>query len=130
MTPDRAYDTLEIPNDTDEAMLLMVFGVRIEEQPSQIDKMREALSVIAEVRDSARLRQFLETGQDRKFNDMSSPFTIFADSYYSWGSHCTHTPGITPRSQSTWQYMLPQFFVAVFLHHQRVARGCGSYGQC
>lgn len=27
--------------------------------------MREALSVIAEVRDSARLRRFLETGTDR-----------------------------------------------------------------
>jgi len=30
----------------------------------QIDKMREALFVIAEIRDSERLRQFLSTGQD------------------------------------------------------------------
>jgi ubiquitin carboxyl-terminal hydrolase 25/28 len=29
MTPDRAYDTLEIPKETDEAMLLMVFAVRV-----------------------------------------------------------------------------------------------------
>ena len=28
----------------------------------QADKMREALNVIAEVRDSSRIRQFLETG--------------------------------------------------------------------
>lgn len=30
--------------------------------------MREALSVIAEFTDSSRLRQFLETGQDREYN--------------------------------------------------------------
>lgn len=29
--------------------------------------MREALTIIAEARDSARLRRFLETGTDRKF---------------------------------------------------------------
>lgn len=32
----------------------------------QLDKMREAMSVIAEVRDSERLRQFISSGQDRK----------------------------------------------------------------
>ena len=34
----------------------------------QADKMREALNVIAEVRGSSRIRQFLETGRDRKCN--------------------------------------------------------------
>lgn len=31
----------------------------------QLEKMKEAMSVIAEVRDSERLRQFIYTGQDR-----------------------------------------------------------------
>ena len=39
----------------------------MEDQPSQADKMREALSVIAEFTESQRLRRFLETGQDRRF---------------------------------------------------------------
>jgi len=38
----------------------------MEEMPTQQEKMREALQVIAEVRDSERLRQFLELGRDRK----------------------------------------------------------------
>lgn len=33
----------------------------------QMEKMRDALQVIAEVRNSERLRQFLTTGQDRMF---------------------------------------------------------------
>ncbi|KAI0095055.1 hypothetical protein BDY19DRAFT_916041 [Irpex rosettiformis] len=64
MTPDAAYSTLEIPHDTDEDMLVTIFNMRVEDQPAQADKMREALNVIAEVRDSSRLRQFLETGLD------------------------------------------------------------------
>ena len=33
----------------------------------QGEKMREALTVIAEVRDSQRLRDFLSTGRDSEF---------------------------------------------------------------
>lgn len=40
--------------------------VQIEETPMQAEKMREALSVIAEARDDERIRLFLGTGQDRK----------------------------------------------------------------
>lgn len=36
------------------------------ENPSQADRLREALTSIAEVHDSARLRKFLETGMDRE----------------------------------------------------------------
>ena len=38
----------------------------MEEMPTQQEKMREALQVIAEVRDNERLRQFLQLGRDRK----------------------------------------------------------------
>ena len=38
----------------------------MEDQPLQGDKMRDALSVIAEVRDTHRLREFLSTGRDSK----------------------------------------------------------------
>ncbi|KAF8913232.1 hypothetical protein CPB84DRAFT_1888891 [Gymnopilus junonius] len=64
MNPDRAYNTLEIPKDVDDSMLITVYNLRLEETPMQLDKMREALMVIAEVRDSQRLRQFLSSGQD------------------------------------------------------------------
>lgn len=84
MNPDRAYNTLEIPKDVDDYMLITVYNMRVcclslltskilipvtqlEETPMQLEKMREALTVIAEVRDSERLRQFLSSGQDRAY---------------------------------------------------------------
>ncbi|KAI0749035.1 hypothetical protein C8Q74DRAFT_1374129 [Fomes fomentarius] len=53
-----------MPKDIEEGMLLTVFSMRIEDQPSQLEKMREALSVIAEVTNSERVRQYLTTGTD------------------------------------------------------------------
>ncbi|EKM83956.1 hypothetical protein AGABI1DRAFT_67056 [Agaricus bisporus var. burnettii JB137-S8] len=64
MSPDRAYKVLEVPENVDENMLITVFALRIQERPAQMDTMREALGVIADFRDSERLRQFLLTGQD------------------------------------------------------------------
>lgn len=40
--------------------------IQLEELPLQNDKMREALTVIAEIRNSDRLRQYLATGIDRE----------------------------------------------------------------
>jgi hypothetical protein len=37
----------------------------VEDQPNQVDRMREAISFIAVLRGSDRLRRFLETGNDR-----------------------------------------------------------------
>lgn len=64
MTPQRAYDTMEIPQDVDDQMIITVYSIRCEEQPAQLNKMRSALELIAEVRNSDRLRQFLQSGQD------------------------------------------------------------------
>ncbi|KAF8167496.1 hypothetical protein B0H34DRAFT_647132 [Crassisporium funariophilum] len=64
MNPIRAYETLEVPKDVDDHMLITVYNMRLEETPSQIEKMREAMMVIAEVRDSERLRQFVSSGLD------------------------------------------------------------------
>ncbi|EEB89591.1 hypothetical protein MPER_12291 [Moniliophthora perniciosa FA553] len=64
LTPERAYDVLEVPRDIDETMLITIFGMRVEEQPSQIERMQEALNVIAEVRSSERLREFIRTSRD------------------------------------------------------------------
>ncbi|KAH9911282.1 cysteine proteinase [Epithele typhae] len=64
MSPETAYSTLDVPRDVDESMLLTVFSMRIEDSPSQAERMREALGVIAEVTNSERLRQFLTTGTD------------------------------------------------------------------
>ncbi|KAJ6463744.1 hypothetical protein DFH09DRAFT_1226880 [Mycena vulgaris] len=64
MSPERAFETLEVPKDVDEGMLITIFNMRIEDMPGQIEKMREAMLVIAEARDSERLRKFLEIGHD------------------------------------------------------------------
>ncbi|KZT63625.1 cysteine proteinase [Daedalea quercina L-15889] len=64
MSPETAYSTLEVPKDVDETMLITIYNMRVEDQPSQTDKMKEALSVIAEVTNSDRLRKFLDTGID------------------------------------------------------------------
>lgn len=37
------------------------------DESTQIEKMREAMQIIVEVRDSERLRQFFETGRDRMY---------------------------------------------------------------
>jgi ubiquitin carboxyl-terminal hydrolase 25/28 len=39
---------------------------KVEEQASQVDKLREALSVISQVSQSQRLKVFLDTGRDRE----------------------------------------------------------------
>ncbi|KAJ7754991.1 hypothetical protein DFH07DRAFT_496988 [Mycena maculata] len=64
MTPERAFGTLEVPQDVDEEMLIAIFGMRLEEDPKHIDKMKAAMRVIAEFRDSTRLRKLLELGHD------------------------------------------------------------------
>ncbi|KAF8257553.1 hypothetical protein EI94DRAFT_1774415 [Lactarius quietus] len=64
MTPERAYATLEVPSEIEDGMLITVFSMRVDDQPNQVDRMREAVSVIAEMRNSDRLRKFLETGSD------------------------------------------------------------------
>lgn len=46
----------------------------MEEQASQVDKLREALSVIAQATESQRLKVFLDTGRDREFS--ASPLSI------------------------------------------------------
>ena len=83
MNPDRAYSALEIQKDVDEYTLITAYNMRVrefilsevadanyklklEETPLRIEKLREAMTAIAEVRDSERLRQFLSTGRDRK----------------------------------------------------------------
>lgn len=64
MDPSRAYSVLEVSADVDDELVLTVFMMRVEEQPHQSDKWREALRTIAEVRDSSRLRHFLDEGKD------------------------------------------------------------------
>ncbi|KAI0066711.1 cysteine proteinase [Artomyces pyxidatus] len=64
MTPERAYNTLDIPKEIDDALLITIYSMRVMDQPNQAEKMREAISVIAETRESDRLRQFLITGAD------------------------------------------------------------------
>ncbi|KAI6048070.1 hypothetical protein EDC04DRAFT_2886852 [Pisolithus marmoratus] len=74
MDPNRAYTILEVPPETDESMLMTVYVMRVEEQPHQSDRMRDALATIAEARDSYRIRKFLETGQDP--GDMLPPTRV------------------------------------------------------
>ncbi len=61
----------KVPAGVDEEMLITVFSLRVEEQPSQSDKMRDALRVIADLTQSERLWKFLDTGMDRKWSAFS-----------------------------------------------------------
>lgn len=84
MTPERAYQTLEVPSDVEEVVLIAVYKMRVcdlqchsesiidvysdrqvEDQPTHAERMQDALAVIAQWTDSARLRAFLDTGEDR-----------------------------------------------------------------
>ncbi|KIJ53984.1 hypothetical protein M422DRAFT_42272 [Sphaerobolus stellatus SS14] len=64
MTPEKAYGTLEVPPEVDEEMLITVFNMRVEDSPANSKRMKDALTVIARTRDSTRLLQFCQTGED------------------------------------------------------------------
>lgn len=62
--------------------------------------MREALAIIAETRDSERLRQFLTTGLDRKFscgNFLCSEYSLTVVASYTAGEVVTPTRADWPR---------------------------------
>lgn len=87
-SPEKAYDVLEVPKEIDDGMLITVYQMRVsiysvfvtvtfsfsndasfpqvEEQPTQLEKMQKALYMIAEIRDSTRLREFARTSRDRE----------------------------------------------------------------
>ncbi|KZV90932.1 cysteine proteinase [Exidia glandulosa HHB12029] len=65
MSISRAYETLGIPRELDDdAMICTIYNIRLEESPANVDKYNEAFGVIAQTRDSERLRQFVKTGAD------------------------------------------------------------------
>ncbi|PIL24467.1 transcription factor [Ganoderma sinense ZZ0214-1] len=69
MAPETAYQLLGVPaeegeGEMDETVLLGAYSMRIEDRPGQAERIREALGVVAESRDSERLREFLATGRD------------------------------------------------------------------
>nr|VWO95567.1 DNA repair protein rad18 [Ganoderma boninense] len=72
MAPEMAYQLLGVPGpaeaeaetETNETMLLEAYAMRIEDRPGQAERIREVLGVVAELRDSERLREFLATGHD------------------------------------------------------------------
>ncbi|KAJ3876331.1 hypothetical protein F5051DRAFT_411819 [Lentinula edodes] len=64
LTIEGAYTALEVPADIDDAMLITVYQMRIEDSPTQLQKMQLALKMISEARDSQRLREFARTMRD------------------------------------------------------------------
>ncbi|KAF5368322.1 hypothetical protein D9758_002467 [Tetrapyrgos nigripes] len=66
ISPERACEILEIPKDhsTDDSMIILVYQMRIDEQPGSAERMTEALSVLADFRNSERLKQFVKTSKD------------------------------------------------------------------
>lgn len=67
-----------------------------------MDKMKEALTVIAETRDSERLRQFLATGQDRTSSSSLSMLLRLTFRYDSWGDYCADQTRPSSRTQPAW----------------------------
>ncbi|KAF5383997.1 hypothetical protein D9757_006974 [Collybiopsis confluens] len=58
------YDVLEVPREVDDGMLITVYQMRVDDQPSQVQKMQHALFLIAQLRNSARLLEFTRTSRD------------------------------------------------------------------
>lgn len=64
MTPEKAFAALDVPSDVEDYMLMMVYATRLQDSPYQKDRYKEALLVIAEYRESERLKKFAVTGED------------------------------------------------------------------
>ncbi|KAF9532093.1 hypothetical protein CPB83DRAFT_867950 [Crepidotus variabilis] len=73
LDPDKAYNTLEIPKEVEEDIVVTVYQMRLDETPNQLEKMREALMCIAEARDSDRLRQLASSGTDPGVITVATP---------------------------------------------------------
>lgn len=58
-----AYQILDIQDrTTEDDMIINVFNVRVDDQPSRTDEYRKALRAIAKVNNSKKLEEFLRTG--------------------------------------------------------------------
>jgi ubiquitin carboxyl-terminal hydrolase 25/28 len=67
MTLDEAYRLLQAGRDVDEELLIVSATMFMGDAPSQAEKVREAVGLIAEDRGSLRLKKFLEIGVDREW---------------------------------------------------------------
>jgi ubiquitin carboxyl-terminal hydrolase 25/28 len=76
MTLDEAYRLLQAGRDVDEELLIVSATMFISDAPSQADKVREAVGLIADARGSLRLKKYLEIGVDRK------PLSLFLRRLY------------------------------------------------
>ncbi|KAJ3760944.1 hypothetical protein EV360DRAFT_38833 [Lentinula raphanica] len=73
---EEAYQTLEVPRDIDDTMLIAIYQMRVEDSPTQLTKMQRALSTIARERNSTRLEEFART--------MKDPGEISAPKHAEW----------------------------------------------
>ena len=69
--------------------------------------MREAVAVIADMRDSDRLRKFLETGSDRTFGLLQKEHHLHRAS--SWRDNPCYASRLAKRSQPAREYVLFEF---------------------
>ncbi|KAF8596170.1 cysteine proteinase [Ceratobasidium sp. AG-I] len=61
---DEAYKILDVTKDVDDDTLVVVYQVRIADSPHSKPRMNEALTCVAEERNSARLKELISTGVD------------------------------------------------------------------
>ncbi|KIO24008.1 hypothetical protein M407DRAFT_104243 [Tulasnella calospora MUT 4182] len=59
-----AYNTLEVPKELDEDMVITIYNMRVEDQPNLRERMLSALLIIGEDRNSSRLKNLALTGTD------------------------------------------------------------------
>ncbi|QRW22094.1 indoleamine 2,3-dioxygenase [Rhizoctonia solani] len=64
MDTDEAYRVLEVSRDVDDDTLVVVYQVRIDDSPYSKDRMKAALTRVAEDRNSTRLKELVDTGID------------------------------------------------------------------
>ncbi|BGP12273.1 hypothetical protein JCM10213_000032 [Rhodosporidiobolus nylandii] len=75
MDPVRAYAALGVEAEIDDEMLLMIYGIRLDDASNDSDKekAREALEVIADERKSEKLRAFLNEGKQDSSSGWQAP---------------------------------------------------------
>ncbi|KAJ1302527.1 hypothetical protein OPQ81_002844 [Rhizoctonia solani] len=64
MDIDEAYRVLEVSRDVDDDTLVVVYQVRIDDSPYSKERMKAALTRVAEDRNSTRLKELVDTGID------------------------------------------------------------------
>jgi len=59
----KSFALLDVPETTPDDVVINIFEIRIQDDPSKIDQYRQALAAIGKARSSYIIQTFLTTGE-------------------------------------------------------------------